>query len=88
MNEEKKEAKVVTDWFDHPQNLRRLRLGFYIVLGLLVVPDFFLHKHTLFYEVESWPGFYAVFGFIACVAIIVISKLLGYLLKRKEDYYD
>lgn len=88
MNQKKKEAKVVTDWFDHPQNLRRLRLGFYIVLGLLVVPDFFLHKHALFYEVESWPGFYAFFGFVSCVVIIVVSKLLGFLLKRREDYYD
>ena len=35
------------------------------------------------------PGLFALFGFIACVAIIVISKLIGhYWLQRKEDYYD
>ncbi len=87
-DDQKKEAKIVTDWFDHPRNLRRLRLCFYLVLVLLVVPDFFLHKHTLFSEVEAWPGYYALFGFLACVAIILVSKLLGYLLKREEDYYD
>ena len=76
------------DWFDHPKNIRKLRIGFYIVLALLVLPDFFIHKHTLFSSIEGWPGFYALFGFISCVVIIVISKLLGYLLKRKEDYYD
>lgn len=76
------------DWFDHPRNIRRLRIGFYIVLVLLIVPDFFLHKHHLFSTVEAWPGFYALFGFVACVAIILISKLLGYVLKRKEDYYE
>ncbi len=76
------------DWFDHPHNLRRLRIGFYVVLVLLVLPDLFIHKHTLFSSVEGWPGFYALFGFIACVAIILISKLLGYWLKRPEDYYD
>ncbi len=76
------------DWFDHARNIRRLRIAFYGVLVLLVLPDFFIHKHTLFSPVEAWPGFYAAFGFIACVAIIIISKLLGYLLKRKEDYYD
>jgi len=76
------------DWFDHTRNIRRLRIAFYAVLVLLVLPDFFIHKHTLFSPVEAWPGFYAAFGFIACVAIIIISKLLGYLLKRKEDYYD
>ena len=35
------------------------------------------------------PGIFALFGFVACVAIAVISKLLGhYWLHRKEDYYD
>jgi hypothetical protein len=38
--------------------------------------------------VEAWPGFYAVFGFIACVVIILVSKLLGFALKVREDYYD
>lgn len=34
-------------------------------------------------------GLFALFGFIACVAIVVISKLIGhYWLQRKEDYYD
>lgn len=76
------------DWFDHPQNVRKLRIGLYIVLVLLVLPDFFLHKHHYFSKVETWPGFYAFFGFISCVVIILVSKLLGYVLKRKEDYYD
>lgn len=35
------------------------------------------------------PGFYAVYGFLGCVAIIVISKWLGkILLQRREDYYE
>ncbi len=80
--------KKVYDWFDHPGNIRKLRIGFYIVLALLVLPDFFMHKHTLFYSVEAWPGFYAAFGFISCVVIIVVSKLLGFWLKRGESYYD
>ena len=34
-------------------------------------------------------GFFALFGFITCVAIVIISKLIGhYWLQRKEDYYD
>ncbi len=47
-----------------------------------------MHKHTLFSAVEGLPGFYALFGFLSCVAIIVVSKLLGYVLKQREDYYD
>ncbi len=43
--------------------------------------DNFLWSHIL--------GFFALFGFVACVVIVVISKLLGhYWLQRKEDYYD
>ena len=87
MNSDDKKPEVWT-WFDHPQNIKKLKIGFYIVLALLVIPDFFLHKHSLFSSVETWPGFYAFFGFIACVAIILISKLLGFALKVREDYYD
>ena len=39
----------------------------------------------------SWShvaGFSALFGFIGCVAIIILSKLLGrFWLQREEDYY-
>jgi hypothetical protein len=76
------------NWLDDPNNIRLVRNVFYAVLVLLVLPDFFMHKHTLFYSVEAWPGFYAVFGFISCVGIILVSKLLGYALKRSENYYD
>ena len=87
MDPENKKPEVCT-WFDQPQNITRLRIGFYAVLVLLVLPDFFIHKHSLFSSIEAIPGFYALFGFISCVAIILISKLLGFVLKKNEDYYD
>lgn len=42
---------------------------------------------------EFWwshlPVFFALMGFLGCVAIIYTAKLLGhYWLQRKEDYYD
>ena len=41
---------------------------------------------------EFWwseiPGFFAVFGFVSCWAIVVVSKALGhYWLQKTEDYY-
>ncbi len=35
------------------------------------------------------PGFFALLGFLGCVAIILVSKWLGrYWLQRREDYYE
>lgn len=38
---------------------------------------------------DAIPLFYAGFGFLGCVLIIVISKALGKAwLQRREDYYE
>lgn len=38
---------------------------------------------------DAIPAFYAIFGFMGCVLIIVVSKALGKAaLQKKEDYYD
>ena len=44
-------------------------------------------------HVQHWwsgvPAFYILFGFIGCVLLIVVAKILGKLfLLKKEDYYD
>ena len=57
-------------------------------LSALLASEFFIHKHTYF-RWEEWPGFYAVFGFIAFVVLILAAKyILRPIIKRKEDYYD
>jgi hypothetical protein len=44
------------------------------------------HAHS---EAEHFPAFWAVFGFIGCVLIIVLSKWFGHAgIMRREDYYD
>ena len=44
------------------------------------------HAHTV---PEHWPGFWAVFGFVACVLIIILSKWYGHLgIMTREDYYE
>lgn len=64
----------------------------YAVLALLVVIDaipMIVDKHHAHTAVEHLPGFWAVFGFLACVLIIIISKWYGHLgIMTREDYYD
>jgi hypothetical protein len=65
-----------------------LNIFFYATLGILVVLDFFIEKHPHF-PWENIPGFYALFGLLACILIVVMAKTLGHKwLMRKEDYYD
>ena len=73
--------------FNNPHNAALLVRGLYFVCILLVMLDFILHRHTI-HAWEHVPVFYALFGFIACVAIVVTAAQLRKVLKRKEDYYD
>ncbi len=69
----------------------------YVVLALLVVFDvIFVDKHHAHTAMEHLPGFWAVFGFIACALIIILSKWYGHVkwfgsnfrIMSPEDYYD
>lgn len=40
------------------------------------------------FEIEQLFGFYAVYGFLACAALILIAKAVGLVLKRPDSYYD
>jgi hypothetical protein len=79
----KKELKI----FDKPENVKKF-LGFlYSSLVVLLIVDFFIHKHAEF-PWESATDFFAVYGFISCVALIFIAKVLRLFVKRDEEYYD
>ena len=56
--------------------------------AILFLLDFVFHKHNHF-DWEEWPGFYAIFGFAACVMLVLIAKyVLRPMVKREENYYD
>jgi hypothetical protein len=70
--------------------VKRLWLIFAIALVVSLGLDLLIggQKHGEYFWVHI-PGFFAVFGFISCVVIIVVSKYIGHhWLQRKEDYYD
>lgn len=74
-------------WLDKPANVDRLVRWFYVLCGLALVIDPLVHKHGPF-RIEHWWGFYGLFGFVACVALVLIAKELRKVLMRPEDYYD
>jgi hypothetical protein len=70
------------------QRTSRLFLLVCAFLSVLLASEFFIHKHT-FFKWEEWPWFYAAFGFVAFVILILTAKyILRPIIKRKEDYYD
>ncbi len=73
--------------FDRPENVDRLLKGFYAVCILLVLADFVLYRHIGF-GWEKIPAFYAIYGFAACVLLVVIAKKIRNVVMRKEKYYD
>ena len=88
VTEEVEEHKSEGYIFDNPRNVNILLVCFYISLFILLVIEFFIHKHPHF-EWEKWPEFYAVYGFVACVVLVIVAKyILRPLVKRREDYYD
>lgn len=74
-------------WLSHPKNVRHLRRGLLAALALVVGLPFVVPVHGHF-AVEARFGFSALFGFLACVGMVLIAKLLGLLLKRRDDYYE
>ncbi|MCF8127381.1 MAG: hypothetical protein K9N10_02610 [Deltaproteobacteria bacterium] len=84
-NKDKSEKKYL---FDNPKNVKILLGSFYVSLVVLLLIEFLLHKHPHF-GWEAWPEFFAVYGFVACVVLVIVAKyFLRPLVKRDEDYYD
>lgn len=73
--------------FDRPENVKRLLNGLYVICIMLIILDFIIHRHTTM-GWEKIPAFYAIYGFVACVALVVIAKRMRKVVMRKENYYD
>ncbi len=80
-------------WLEDPVHFALLKRGFTIGLVAVVVievvaPRVFhgAHHHFGFERIPAWGSLY---GFLSCIAIIVVSKFIGKAwLMRREDHYD
>ena len=90
-------------WLDQPENVKKIIRWFYGLCALIILADLIFslgwHKHaalsvdSALHSVETLPAFYGVYGFLACVGLVYISKLMrGWkgknILMREEDYWD
>lgn len=81
------ENKPRLHWLYRPENRPKLWWGFGVILAITILAQIFIHVHESF-SVDGWFGFNAIYGFLACAGMVLFAKLLGYWLKRPEDYYD
>ena len=64
--------------------MRRL---FYALCIVLVGLELVVHRHAE----HPWEGlfaFHALYGFVACVALVLAAKRMRRVLMRREDYYE
>ncbi|MDX1434827.1 MAG: hypothetical protein R3286_20470 [Gammaproteobacteria bacterium] len=74
-------------WLVRPRTIRGLWIGFGVILAALALGDYFVHGHPAF-GLDGTFAFYAWYGLVTCMAMVLLAKGLGVLLKRKDDYYD
>jgi hypothetical protein len=73
--------------FDNPRNVRLVVRILVTCCAILFGLDFVVHRHVE-HPWESFPGFYAIYGFVACVILVMLARELRKVVMRDEDYYD
>lgn len=74
-------------WLDDSRNVDRIVHTLYAVCALVFLLDVLYVKHPHF-GFEGWFGFYAVYGFVACVALVLGAKQMRRVVMRRETYYE
>ena len=73
--------------FDSPESRGRVRKVLYVLCAIAFGADFIV-KRYVDHPWEALPGFYAFYGFVACVILVLVAKEMRKVLMRGEDYYD
>jgi sterol desaturase/sphingolipid hydroxylase (fatty acid hydroxylase superfamily) len=74
-------------WLARPSTIRLLWWVFAAVLALSVAAEV-VFKVKGYFGLDEWLGFGAVYGFLACLAMVLVAKALGWVLKRPAEYYQ
>ena len=60
---------------------------FFVISGGLFLADFFVDR-SIHQPAEKIPGFYAIYGFVGCVVLVLIAAQMRKVVMRDETYYD
>jgi hypothetical protein len=75
---ERVEAEAVapeSNWLIRPKTIKLLWWVFSVILAITVFAQIFVH------------AFFAIYGFVSCLGMVLFAKLLGVFLKRPDTYY-
>ncbi len=73
--------------FDNPRNVKRVIRSLYAICAVIFGLDFFVQRNVE-HPWESVFGFYAFFGFLFCIFLVLAAKEMRKVVRRDEDYYD
>lgn len=73
-------------FFDRQKNTIRVLWIFHVLCAALLIIDFVYHRHSMHALEDLW-GFYAFFGLVACVVLVLVAKQLRKLVMVDERYY-
>ncbi|MEK6591332.1 MAG: hypothetical protein AABZ11_11720 [Nitrospinota bacterium] len=79
----------VEKYLGKPEQIQRIKRVFYVVLGILVLVDFFIRREHVAFVWDVIPGFNAFYGLVSAILLIIVTKFVGHTwLMKREDYYD
>ena len=73
-------------WTDKKKNVDWIVRGLYAICTALFLADFVYYK-KVYLGMEKIPGFYAMYGFFMCAALVICARGMRVFLKRDEEFY-
>jgi hypothetical protein len=74
-------------WLDRSENVNKVYRTLWAIGLALLAAELVVHRHEDIWF-AAWFGFYALYGFAACVILVLTAKALRRVLMRREDYYE
>jgi len=68
----------------------RNKIIYTLILLINITPYLYVFYNfkKINFDIDDIIGFYPIFGFLACISLIVIAKAIAVILKKGDTYYD